>query len=145
MDSLDVNVRAQELVWQFQSEYSAITKGIQMHYLTKELTVFSMPITRNLCAAGGFVNGFELGVVANYAGVYLAMMNSRYFTPLRTINEMKYFKPTVLGKDKEVQAYAKIFSMDERYIIVEVEIKNKDELKAKGYLKYKVLSGEYKV
>jgi|GEM_PF-2660286 len=140
--------RIEELKLQFSKEDGNVRdKNITLEYLDEKTVVTAMPIQKKICTANGIVNGLELGVVANCAGAYLAMVQSEFFTPLIRIKEMRYYRPTKLGQDKMVTATANLLEIraDEKrkFAVIQIEIKNGTELKAKGTLEYALLSKPY--
>ena len=141
--------RIEKLKLQFlQEDGNILEKGITLEYLDGKMAVTEMPIQKKICTADGIVNGLELGVVANCAGAYLAMAQSKFFTPLIRIKKMRYYRPTKLRQDKTVTATANLLEIrdDEnkrKIAVIQIEIKNGTELKAKGTLEYALLSKPY--
>lgn len=123
-------------------------KGYNMSLLvlTEKRSIISMPVYESMWTSVGIANGMTLGPVANGAGVFLAMANCKYFTPLVECRSFKIFRPTKRNEDKVLFAEASIISRgvkefrslgEQAIIIISVSVRGEDEKeKARGCFEY---------
>jgi len=129
-----ISGRKAGLMKRFQEEPCAKLNRITLDSLGLQCAEASMPVHQEVCTAGGIVQGGVLAVLADYAGVYVAMMNDEGFTPLSSLH-LEYFRPTVLARDKKAIARAIVIHKAETRIVVEVKVENENrQLKAGGTL-----------
>jgi uncharacterized protein (TIGR00369 family) len=104
-----------------------------------------MPLITKECAQKGIITGGIHVVLGNAAGVALAMMHSKYFTPLAEIKKIKFYRPIILKKDKNLLATAKFKKIKNNRIVIKVEIKDEKikQLKTDGIFEYALLSKNY--
>jgi len=121
--------------------------------LTRKRALVSMSTYEGMWTDFGLANGFTLGPVANAAGVFLAMANSKFFTPLSKARELKWLRPTLKNIDKKIFASASVIgkkikefkSGPKPVIIIKIEVAGADgKIKMEGILEYILLSKEYK-
>lgn len=122
--------------------------------LTRKRALVSMPVYEGMWTDFGLANGFTLGPAANAAGVFLAMANSKSFTPLSEARKLKWLRPTLKNIDKKIFASASVIGKKMRrfksglkpVIIIRVEVAGADgKIKMEGIVEYILLSKEYKV
>ncbi|MBU4347970.1 hypothetical protein KJ671_00495 [Patescibacteria group bacterium] len=128
---------------------------ISLISLDTNSAVISMPSTMKECAQGKIITGGVQVVLGNAAGVAVAMMHSKYFTPLAEIKKIKFYHPIILNKDKILLANAKFVKIKTNRIIIKVEIsaeggsafggkdKKNNQLKTEGIFEYALLSKKY--
>lgn len=132
MDGDFLAKRWPELCEMFKRELPAWLFQIKLTHLDATSAVARMPMSIWACAAANIVQGGVIAVLADYAGVYLAMMQCEGFTPLSSLS-IEYLRPAVLTKDKEVVAYAKLLHAGKTKIVIEVDVLNENNiLKAVG-------------
>lgn len=132
MDSDFLVKRWSELSEMFKRELPAWLFQIKLTHLDATSAVARMPMSIWACAAANIVQGGIIAVLADYACVYLAMMQCEGFTPLSSLS-MEYLRPAVFAKDKEIIAYAKLIHAGKTKIVVEVNVFNENNiLKAVG-------------
>ncbi|MEK7478806.1 MAG: PaaI family thioesterase [Patescibacteria group bacterium] len=124
--------RKTELCDMFKREPLGRLFRMKLTYLDGMSAVVRMPMRIEACAAANFVQGGIIAAIADYACVYLAMMQCEEFTPLSSLS-MEYLRPAVFAKDKEVIAYAKFVHAGKTRIVVEVNVRDENNiLKAIG-------------
>lgn len=105
---------------------------MELTRLDETSAVVRMPMRIEACAAANIVQGGVIAAIADYACVYLAMMQCEDFTPLSSLC-MEYLRPAVFAKDKEVVAYAKLLHAGKTKIVIEVNVCDENDiLKAVG-------------
>lgn len=106
----------------------------------KQVEVF-LPMRREYCTSDNILTGGMFTLLANTAGVTLAMMNSEYFTPLAEIKDFQFLQPIVWDENKRpdkclgVWGIAEKKSLTAKRIVVKVQI-CQCTIKASGTLKY---------
>jgi len=132
MQSDFLEKRKAELQEVFKKEPAARVFQMVLTSLGKELAVARMPINIEAYAAVNIAQGGVIAVIADYACVYLAMMQCEDFTPLASLS-MEYLRPAVFVKDKEIVACAKLVHVGKTRIVIDVSIRDeKNILKAVG-------------
>lgn len=124
--------RKAELCDAFKREPCGQVFQMELTHLDGTSAIVRMPMRIEACAAASIVQGGIIAAIADYACVYLAMMQCEGFTPLSSLS-MEYLRPAVFAKDKEVVAYAKLIHAGKTRIVIEVNVRNEDKtLKAVG-------------
>lgn len=132
MDSDFLAKRKAELYEMFKREPLGRLFQMELTHLDGMSAIVCMPIRIEACVIANIVQGGIIAAIADYACVYLAMMQCEGFTPLSSLS-MEYLRPAVFAKDKEVIAYAKLIHTGKTKIVVEVNVFNENNiLKAVG-------------
>jgi len=139
---------------QFRNQPFAREYRMELLLLNKKRSIVSMPTYDGMWTSGNIANGLTLGPVANAAGVFLAMMNCKYFTPLYRVKELIFLRPTKRGLDKFLIAEASVTGIKwhqfkkigkQQMIVISVMIKGSEEkIKARGIFEYILMDKEYR-
>ena len=124
--------RKVELYETFKREPCGRLFQMELTHLNEAAAIVRMPMRIEACAVVNIVHGGIIATIADYACVYLAMMQCEDFTPLSSLS-MEYLRPAIFAKDKEVVAYAKLIHAGKTKIVIEVNVRNENNiLKAIG-------------
>lgn len=126
----------------FQSNPFVRHFQLKLVLINGEESAVQMRLQPQHCTADKVITGGMHVLLANAAGVSLAMMNSEHFTPLVEIQEFKFLQPVVWAENERASLVAiakKVFAKDKR-IKIKIKIYDRQGQKATGLLEYALLS-----
>ncbi len=146
MNSMDSVLLGKQMASKLKRDFDRQPCGkknrVKLESLDFRTAEFSKPISLGDCAIDSdgtaVVQGGEVAIVANFAGVYLARLTlgSDGITPLRNLN-LHYFRPFILGKDERIVARSFIDKITDNGVYVVVLVENeKGRSKGQGSLSY---------